>query len=101
MLRNKWGSEHRNTSPLIYLFLSTKYSILLDEYFGHSIPEIRFRVIINPNIPLKNIYTFRLKRIQRPIQYIKRTEAGVIKRYLRCRPRCLGGYSADGKKNPT
>ena len=57
------------------------------KYFCIDIPEIRIRVIKHPNIPLKNVFTFRLKMIQPPIEGKKRKEQGVIKRYLRRIPR--------------
>jgi len=63
------GGENIATPLQIYIcFRQRSVRKKLTEYFRHSIPKIRVRNIIRPNISLANTRTLSLKMIQRPTQ---------------------------------
>ena len=95
------GSEHRNTSPIIYLFLSTKYSNKLTQYFGYRIPKRKFRLVFHPYITLEYILAPHLKIPLSPREKIKRSERWVIKGNLRGIPCVHPDHDPNTEKNPT
>ena len=92
--------EHSNSPIDIYLFLSTKYSILLHEYFRKGISHISSWCVEHPHIPLKYSLAFRFKIFRVPSHDVIRIKHGVAKRYPRFTPRFNGGEFFDAKKYP-
>jgi len=79
LISNKKRENIATPPGYIFVFGNEVLYKKLTEYFCRCKQYVNIGDIPNPNVPLKNVSTFRRKIFFRPVHRVVRTEEGVIK----------------------